>query len=617
MRVSLFRSWTYPINESSFFPAMVRAGIWIKRFQKVPLPPGTVIDSKFEVISVLGHGGFATVYLAKQLELDRQVAVKLMSSPVDLATRARFQREAQILVGLNHPNMIRCYGHGIWNGCPYIVLQYVDGTSLQEILPAGKPLKWQRAVRIITELSLALSYVNQHGIMHRDIKAANIILCAPETANETVKLIDFGLAKLLPNWSKAAQMLTAEGQFIGTAIYMSPEQCRGEQVTVTADIYSVGCLLFHCLSGAPPFDGDHSSIIMHRHLNEPLPQLPEHIPVTIRNSVSAIIARATKKNPLERYNSFSELIDDLSLLETHEAVDTTGDTRVPLIVPKKKLGKASLASLVVLSVVAAVYVLTNHAATLEPANTDNLAMIEKSAVQRTIGQLEQSASSSNSRDFARLVADSMDATRSATVTNWLLYLQLASHLAELNECEKSLIVLDRITEIYPRAAFYREYCIERYKTLFLLGRETAATEQRNRALGVSKPPRDVSLTHYHLGVFEFSKKLWANSLSDLGQSQEADPKYFYEHLSGVALPCMVVDADFLGRETEADHYLQRLEKERDVLRTRGADKDYIFCDAASSFTRSSGHPSHAARLEAIALYIRSNQKANEQAVRLR
>lgn len=579
----------------------------------MPLPAGTVIDSKYEVISVLGQGAFAAVYLANQLDLGREVAVKLLGAPVDVETCARFQREAQILVSLNHPNLVGCYGHGIWRGCPFIVLQYVDGTSLQTILALGKPLNWERSIRIIKQLSLALTYVHAHGIMHRDIKAANIILSAAESPDETVKLIDFGLAKLLPHWSKAAQSLTAEGQLLGTETYMSPEQCRGERVTIAADVYSVGCLLFHCLSGNPPFNGEHSVIVMHKHLTEPVPQIPESIPEAVRQGLSAIIGKATEKEPEDRYRTLSELIDDLSAVEILQGAVTTHDTVVPPFRSVKKFRFLATVSLLMLSLVGAVLVATNHRAVADAPRGSNFAAIDKSAIKAALAKLEEVARSRTREDYRRLVADAMDRSPQITLTTWEVFADHAGRLIFLKEYEKSLLVLDLIKERYPPCAFDPRYCLARYNSLFLLGRNAEAAEQLTRAGNLSTTPRAICCTSAQLGMFEFSQERWSESLSYMEKARKADQECFDDHFSVKALPSMVFAADRLGKFEDAERYLQEIETKIDKLASSGARDADSWCAGASLRCRLAGWENHAKRLATIALYIGSHRSKDEQA----
>jgi eukaryotic-like serine/threonine-protein kinase len=188
------------------------------------LTAGTLIDGKYEVERVLGAGGFGTVYGAVQPQLGRTVAVKVVSTTLlhEADGLARFEREAKAISSLNHKNIVQFYGYGTWQQAPYMVMELVAGTSLEEILRGGRSIEPMRALRLIHQLFEALGAAHEVGVIHRDLKPSNILVQNSELG-ETLKIIDFGLAKLMPGYGIPGQKLTETGYALGTCAYMPPQ----------------------------------------------------------------------------------------------------------------------------------------------------------------------------------------------------------------------------------------------------------------------------------------------------------------------------------------------------------------------------------------------------------
>jgi len=273
------------------------------------------IDDRFELLSRLGEGGFGTVYLCRQKSFDRLVAVKLLHAEsggeFDSDLQLRFEREAHALSALRHKSIVTIYAYGEYQHNPYMVMEYVDGLSLSSVMEKCDGVEPTEVVRIASQICDALTCAHANGVIHRDLKPNNILL----TKDGDVKLIDFGLARLLPNAGIKNQQLTEAGTALGTVLYMSPEQCVGQSADGRSDLYGLGCVMFHCLTGVPPFPGDHTVVVMQQHLDEALPRLAAVAPNKIFPSgLQEVLDSATAKEPRDRYQDAQAMSDDLQRL---------------------------------------------------------------------------------------------------------------------------------------------------------------------------------------------------------------------------------------------------------------------------------------------------------------
>ncbi|WP_055563967.1 Stk1 family PASTA domain-containing Ser/Thr kinase [Streptomyces atriruber] len=267
------------------------------------------LGGRYELGQVLGRGGMAEVYLAHDTRLGRTVAVKTLR--VDLARdpsfQARFRREAQSAASLNHPAIVAVYdtGEDYVDGVsiPYIVMEYVDGSTLRELLHSGRKLLPERAMEMTIGILQALEYSHRNGIVHRDIKPANVML----TRNGQVKVMDFGIARAMGD---SGMTMTQTAAVIGTAQYLSPEQAKGEQVDARSDLYSTGCLLYELLTVRPPFVGDSPVAVAYQHVREE-PQAPSVFDGEITPEMDAIVLKALTKDPDYRYQSADEMRADI------------------------------------------------------------------------------------------------------------------------------------------------------------------------------------------------------------------------------------------------------------------------------------------------------------------
>lgn len=267
------------------------------------------LGGRYELGSVLGRGGMAEVYLAHDTRLGRTVAVKTLRADLarDPSFQARFRREAQSAASLNHPAIVAVYDTGedyVDNiSIPYIVMEYVDGSTLRELLHSGRKLLPERTLEMTVGILQALEYSHRAGIVHRDIKPANVML----TRTGQVKVMDFGIARAMGD---SGMTMTQTAAVIGTAQYLSPEQAKGEQVDARSDLYSTGCLLYELLTVRPPFVGDSPVAVAYQHVREE-PQPPSNFDPEITPEMDAIVLKALVKDPDYRYQSADEMRADI------------------------------------------------------------------------------------------------------------------------------------------------------------------------------------------------------------------------------------------------------------------------------------------------------------------
>ena len=262
-----------------------------------------VLGNRYEIQQVLGEGGMAKVFLGTDRVLSRTVAVKVLAPQYaeDQQFVARFRREAQAAAALNHPNIVSVFDTGSNGNVHYIVMEYVEGKTLQETLREESRLTPERSIEIGEAVARALSAAHAKGLVHRDIKPGNIMI----TREGQVKVMDFGIAR-----ATTSDTVTQTAAVLGTAAYLSPEQAQGETVDHRSDIYSLGVVLYEMLTGRQPFTGESPVSIAYRHVTEdPVP--PSRLNPDVPEALDAIVMKAMAKSPDDRYQTAQELIDDL------------------------------------------------------------------------------------------------------------------------------------------------------------------------------------------------------------------------------------------------------------------------------------------------------------------
>ena len=252
------------------------------------------------ITGVAGRGGMGVVYRAVQLDLERAVALKLIAADLaeDSSFRDRFVRESRLAASIDHPNVIPIYYTGEYEGDLYIAMRYVDGSDLRTLVRALGRLEPERAVHIVAQVASALDAAHERGIVHRDVKPANVLLGASDHAY----LTDFGLTKRISSHSGT----TRAGGWVGTLGFVAPEQIRGERVDARADVYALGCVLFHTLAGGPPYQRDSDEATLWAHLHDDPPSLRANAP-DAPPELQAVIDRALAKEPDDRYQSAGDL----------------------------------------------------------------------------------------------------------------------------------------------------------------------------------------------------------------------------------------------------------------------------------------------------------------------
>lgn len=284
------------------------------------LEPGSRVGP-YEIVSMLGQGGMATVYKAYQASLDRQVAIKVMADRYasNPAFVERFRREARSIARLRHPNILTVHDAGEDNGLLYMVMEYVDGPTLREEM-AGKPLPPERCASIINQMSGALNYANLQGIVHRDVKPSNVLI---DKANDRAVLSDFGIAKLLDGTGEA---LTGTNEGMGTPEYMSPEQALGETLDGRSDEYSLAAMAFEMLAGRPPFRGDTPIAVVMGHVSKDIPSVRE-FNGQVSQAVEDVVRKGLAKKPAERYETIAGFNQALQATLSSAAASSSSATQ--------------------------------------------------------------------------------------------------------------------------------------------------------------------------------------------------------------------------------------------------------------------------------------------------
>ena len=301
---------------------------------------GKRIGGRYKILDVIGGGGMSNVYLAHDMILDRDVAIKILhyNFSNEQEMHRRFQREALSATSLTHPNIVSIYDVGEDGDMHYLVMEYVKGQTLKQYIQKYAPLAPTKCVDIMKQLTSAIAHAHQNQIIHRDIKPQNILM--DESGN--VKITDFGIAMALEDTS-----FTRTNSVLGTVHYLSPEQARGGTATKKSDIYSLGIVLYELLTGELPFSGESAVAIALKHLQSETPSVKAIVP-SIPQSLENVVLKATAKDPVHRYSSVEEMKEDLETVlsdaRSHEAkfsppIDDAVTKLIPAI-KEDKMGEA-------------------------------------------------------------------------------------------------------------------------------------------------------------------------------------------------------------------------------------------------------------------------------------
>ena len=268
-----------------------------------------LLSNRYELGDTLGYGGMSEVHHGTDVRLGREVAVKILRADLarDPQFQERFRREAQNAAALNHPAIVAVYDTGEaqteYGPLPYIVMEYVNGRTLRDIVKTEGPMPQKRAMEVMADVCAALDFSHRHGIVHRDVKPANVMI----TNHGAVKVMDFGIARAMHDGQAA---MTQTAAVIGTAQYLSPEQARGEGVDARSDVYAAGCVLYELITGEPPFTGDSPVAVAYQHVRED-PKAPSSVNPAVSPELDAIVLKALAKGPANRYQSAAEMRSDM------------------------------------------------------------------------------------------------------------------------------------------------------------------------------------------------------------------------------------------------------------------------------------------------------------------
>jgi serine/threonine-protein kinase len=277
---------------------------------------GSILDQRYQLQEIIGSGANATIYRAEDLSRKYAVAVKVLTgAAADSKSKERFRHGAEVASALAHPNIVRLYSFNVTaEGARYCVMDCVKGKNLADILKENGRLSEAACISIFGQVCDALEHAHAKGVVHRNLKPSNIMLIDGPGDSYIVKIADFGLAKARGE-KETRQSLAKKGEFVGNALYMSPEQCSGGKIDGRSDIYAVACLLYQCLVGQPPYGGANPFEVMNKHLNDPPVQLPADLDAVEHVSFfNAILARGLTKRVDGRYQSAGEMSHDLNLI---------------------------------------------------------------------------------------------------------------------------------------------------------------------------------------------------------------------------------------------------------------------------------------------------------------
>ncbi|MEZ4487210.1 MAG: protein kinase [Cyanobacteriota/Melainabacteria group bacterium] len=277
------------------------------------------LDERFEVIEELGAGGMGRVFKVRDLTLDKLLAIKVLKQDLanDATALKRFEKEAEAAAALSHPNLISIYNHGTTSaGESYLVMDYLEGPSLAEVIEKKEKLGTERLLDIFIQICDGLAHAHKAGVIHRDVKPTNIILTKSESGKDLVKIVDFGIARVMDASVRETHDLTQTGEVFGSPQYMSPEQCLGLLLREQSDIYSLGCTLYETITGNPPFAGSNPIQLVVKHINDDVEGFSrEHLDSKQKKQLETVTLKCLAKEMDDRYSSVEALKEDLEKIK--------------------------------------------------------------------------------------------------------------------------------------------------------------------------------------------------------------------------------------------------------------------------------------------------------------
>jgi serine/threonine protein kinase len=318
-----------------------------------------VIGGRYRLLECVGKGGMGTVYKAVHEALDKIVAVKLLRSDhtLDDSTIRRFEYEAKAASKLNHPNLASVFDYGRTEaGAPYLVMDFLDGMSLADLIKKEGQVNVKEAIGIFQQIAAALEYAHNNRVIHRDLKPSNIILMQDSEGHCVAKLVDFGIAKVLPIGDSEVLPVTGAGEIFGSPLYMSPEQCTDKDLDKRSDVYSFGCLMYESLTGQPPFYGENPVQTMYMHVNDLPREFRSSFPnVRLMADLERIVLKALAKDPDKRYQSMKALQEDLHVaLESNDPQKRWKRTMMRIL-PKNKWMRAALSGIALFPITSLIF----------------------------------------------------------------------------------------------------------------------------------------------------------------------------------------------------------------------------------------------------------------------
>lgn len=328
---------------------------------------GRVVSNHFEILELLGSGGMGSVYKAKHVIIGKNVAIKILSKNGDDKANMRFQQEAKAASSLNHPNIVSVLDFGcLDNDQPFIVMDLAVGSSLADALRDYGTLSNSDALSIFAQICSALAHAHQRGIVHRDLKPGNIMLCPDDNGKIQAKLVDFGIAKIQALDTDRIQSLTETGEIFGSPLYMSPEQCAGSDLDARSDFYSLGCVMYECLTGKPPFTGQNVMQTIFMHVNDEAVKITNLNP-RVPEELEQIVSRCLQKKAAARYSSAADIETDLLAVSENPQTKLRSKTKLSQDHKSKVPLDSCLVALGIVAGMAAVWFLRPAAVTVTSA----------------------------------------------------------------------------------------------------------------------------------------------------------------------------------------------------------------------------------------------------------